>query len=217
MEPLAPDLPELLTATPEALAGADRIELEGVRIDGSDEGDGAVIAAARVRARETELRGVRFDADAVRSVELVDVVLRDCELSNLVVREARLRRVDIRGSRLVGIDLGRAEIRDLRMVDCSMALATLAAATLGSVELQRVNLSESVWMDAALRGVALVDCELSGADFRGASVDGLAIRGATLEGIIGVASLRGLRMTWSDVLASAGALAAALGIGVEPD
>lgn len=40
---------------------------------------------------------------------------------------------------------------------------------------------------------------------------------SSLEGIVGVASLGGTRMPWADVLASAGALASALGISVEAD
>ena len=72
-------------------------------------------------------------------------------------------------------------------------------------------------MHARLESVAFVDCRLDGADFRHAKVAGCAIRGASLDGVLGVESLRGLRMPWPDVLASAGALAAALGIDVEPD
>jgi hypothetical protein len=40
------------------------------------------------------------------------------------------------------------------------------------------------------------------------------IRGTSLEGVIGIESLRGLSMPWVDVLESASALAAALGINI---
>jgi hypothetical protein len=41
------------------------------------------------------------------------------------------------------------------------------------------------------------------------------MRGSSLEDVIGVESLRGLTMPWSDVVSSAGALAAAAGIEIE--
>jgi uncharacterized protein YjbI with pentapeptide repeats len=80
-----------------------------------------------------------------------------------------------------------------------------------------VNLAEASFMDARLESVAFLDCRLDGADFRGAQVTACAVRGASLDGVLGVESLRGLRMPWPDVLASAGALAAALGIAIESD
>ena len=70
-------------------------------------------------------------------------------------------------------------------------------------------------MEARLEAVEFVDCRLAGADFRGARVRASAIRGASLDGVLGVESLRGLRMPWSDAIASAGAMAAALGIAMD--
>ena len=67
-------------------------------------------------------------------------------------------------------------------------------------------------MQARLEAVEFLNCKLAGADFRGATVGGCAIRGTSLEGVLGVDSMRGLRIPWSDALASAGAIAAALGI-----
>ena len=109
------------------------------------------------------------------------------------------------------------DVRDLRVVDSSLQLASFASATLRNVVFERVNLAEASFMHARLDSVAFVDCRLEGADFRHAQLTACAIRGASLDGVLGVESLRGLRMPWPDVLASAGALAAALGISIEAD
>ena len=82
---------------------------------------------------------------------------------------------------------------------------------------ERVNLADASFMAARLEGVEFIDCRLTGADFRGAKLKGCAIRGTALDDVLGVESLRGLRMPWGDLLASAGALAAALGIAVEAE
>lgn len=70
-------------------------------------------------------------------------------------------------------------------------------------------------MNARLDGVEFIDCRLAGADFRSARLNACAIRGSSLDGVLGIDSLRGLRMPWSDVVASVAALAAGLGIEVE--
>ncbi len=60
-------------------------------------------------------------------------------------------------------------------------------------------------------------CDLTGADFRGARLKECTIRGTSLDAVVGVESLRGLTMPWTDLVGSVAALAAALGIAVEAD
>ena len=207
----APDLPELEEVS--LPAAADAIDLTGALVAG----DGGAVQAGRVRLRESELRGVVLEPGNVPGLTLADVIMRDCGLSNVDGREGRLARVEVHRSQLVGFGLSGGDVRDLRVLDSSLQLASFAAATLRNVVFERVNLAEASFMHARLEAVAFVDCRLEGADFRHAKVAGCAIRGASLDGVLGVESLRGLRMPWPDVLASAGALAAALGIDVESD
>ena len=207
----APDLPVLEPVPLAVVAGA--IELSGALVAG----DGGAVMATRVTARESELRGVALEPGTVPGLTLSDVILRDCGLSNLDAREGRLSRVEVHRSQLVGFGLTRGDVRDLRVVDSSLHLASFASATLRNVVFERVNLAEASFMHARLESVAFVDCRLQGADFRHVKLTGCLIRGASLDGVLGVESMRGLRMPWPDMLASAGALAVALGIDVETD
>ncbi len=207
----APDLPELEAVSLAAAAG--EIDLTAALVAA----DGSTVQAGRVRLRESELRGVVLEPGNVPGLTLGDVIMHDCGLSNVDAREGRLARVEVHRSQLVGFGLSRGDIRDLRVVDSSLQLASFASATLRNVVFERVNLTEASFMHARLEAVAFVDCRLEGADFRHAKVAACVIRGASLDGVLGVESLRGLRMPWPDVLASAAALAAALGIDVESD
>ncbi len=208
----APDLPPLEEVSLAAAAQAID-DLAGALVSG----DGGAVAAGRVRVRESELRGVVFVPGNSPGLTLADVILRDCGMSNLDGREGRLNRVEMHRSQLVGFALSGGDVRDLRVVDSSLQLVSFASATLRHVVFERVNLAESSFMHARLESVAFVDCRLDGADFRHARLTACAIRGASLDGVLGVESLRGVRMPWPDVLASAGALAAALGISIESD
>jgi uncharacterized protein YjbI with pentapeptide repeats len=188
--------------------------LSGVLVD---ETGGEPVPAGRVRVRESELRGVIVEAETAPGLELIDVVLNDCGLSNVDGREGFVRRVEVRNSQLVGFGVTGGEVRDLLVVDSSLELASFAGAALQDVVFERVNLVEATFLEARLDGVEFIDCRLAGADFRRAKVNGCAIRGSSLDGVLGVDSLSGLRMPWNDVLASAAALATALGITVETD
>jgi len=207
----APDLPELEELPLSADGGV--IDLSGALVVG----ESAPVRASRVRVRESELRGVVFEAGNLPGLTLADVIMSDCGLSNVDGREGHLIRVEMRRSQLVGFGLTGGEGRDVRIVDSSLQLASFASATLRNVVFERVNLAEASFMHARLESVAFRDCRLDGADFRHVKLAGCAIRGASLDGVMGVEALRGLRMPWPDVLASAAALAVALGIEVESE
>jgi uncharacterized protein YjbI with pentapeptide repeats len=101
------------------------------------------------------------------------------------------------------------------VTDSSLQLASFALARLQRVVFDGVQLAEASFENARLQSVQFIDCRLAGADFTGATLTGCAIRGASLDDVIGIASLRGVRMPWPDVLGSAAAMAAAFGIEIE--
>lgn len=205
----APDLPDLEATDLDG--SADAVDVSGALVVGT----GGAVRAGKMRVRESELRGLALEPGSTPGLTLVDVVLRDCGLSNVDGREGLMARVEVHRSQLVGFGFARGEGRDLRVVDSSLELASFASATLHNVVFERVNLADASFMGARLQAVAFVDCRLAGADFRQARLTGCAIRGASLDGVLGVEALRGLRMPWPDMLASAAAMAAALGITVE--
>lgn len=204
-----PDLPDL---EPAALPPAgEAVELAGVLVDPPD---GAVVAGERIRIRQSELRRVTI-AGPVSTLSVHDGVLRDCDLSNVAARGASVRRVECHGCRLVGLDVSEAGVQDLRVAGGTAALAAFSFAGLRRVLFDQVNLTEASFLEARLEAVTFVDCELAGADFRGARLRDCVIRGSSLDGIVGVESLGGVRMPWADLIGSTAALARALGISVE--
>jgi uncharacterized protein YjbI with pentapeptide repeats len=212
----APDLPEL---EPTELAGAARggaVELRQALVRARPPG-AEPVRAQQARIRESELHGVVLEAGGSPGLELIDVVLRDCGLSNVDAREGVLRRVEAHRCRLVWFGISNGDVQHLRIVDSSLQLASFAWARLRHVVFERVNLTDSSFMGARLEDVEFIDCTLGGADFRQAAIRGAAIRGASLTGVLGIESMAGLRMEWTDVLASAAELAAALGITVLDD
>lgn len=207
----APDLPELKLTDP--CGQRDGLTLDGARVNGLDE----PLAVERLDLLESELRGIGLAAAGPLEFRLRDVVLDDCDLSNLTAHDdAELTRVAVRRSRLIGIAVAGAKLRDVAFSDCMASLGSFAFADLRDVSFERVNLREATFMEARLDGVSFIDCQLDGADFRRVVMRNCLMRGSSLEGVLGVGSLRGLTMPFDDVMASAPALAAALGIQILP-
>ena len=64
--------------------------------------------------------------------------------------------------------------------------------------------------EGKIQDLRVVDC-------CGAKLRDCVIRGSSLDQVLGVESLSGVSMPWSDVVGSAAALASALGIAIESD
>jgi uncharacterized protein YjbI with pentapeptide repeats len=212
--PRRPDFEELAAVK---LPGDDAVEelaLAGALVSGAGR---EPLAVERLRVEESELRGVALAPGQLSALAMRDAILRDCDLSNVHCRQGSMRRVEIHGSRLLGFALTDARIQDLGVFDASMAYASFAHSQLQRVVFERVILRDVSFLEATLRSVSFVDCELAGADFRGAKLEACMMSGTTLEGVTGVESLGGLTMAWPDLVASAAALASALGIAAQLD
>lgn len=211
--PAPPELPELLAR--ELPGDGDPDEL--VVCEALVEHSGGALTPRSVRVEESALHGVTIGAGTLTELVLRDARLTGCDLSNVIARRGEIRRAELTNARLVGFALGEGAIEDLRVTGGTMMLASLAQTTLRRVVFSDVNLREASFANARLVAVSFEDCDLRGADFRGVSLVDCSMRGTSLDGIAGVESLRGLTMPWPDLVASAGALAAALGISVEAD
>jgi uncharacterized protein YjbI with pentapeptide repeats len=175
------------------------------------------LSTRRVHIEESELRGLTLAEGAVTELLLRDARLVSCDLSNVHARRGELRRVEIADSRLVGFTVSEGRLDDLRVAGGTMMLASFAHSALSRVAFERVNLREASFLETRLTSVSFDGCDLTGADFRGARLKDCTIRGSSLNAVLGVDSLRGLTMPWADLVGSVDALAAALGIHVEPE
>ncbi len=173
------------------------------------------LTTRRIHVQESELRGVTLGEGVATELLLRDARLNGCDLSNIRARRGAIRRVELTDSRFVGFSLSEGKVEDLRVAGGTMMLCSFAHSTFRRVAFENVNLREASFLETQLTSVSFSGCDLTGADFRGARLKECAIRGSSLDGIVGVESLRGLTMPWGDLVGSVGALAAALGIVAE--
>ena len=206
-----PDLPALERVE---LPLDGELVLDGAEVEGPSS---EPLQVRQISVVESRVRAVALARGRAPGLLLRDAILRDCDFSNVQGSEGVLRRVEIRDSRFIGFVLHGGTVNDLRVADSTFALASFAGSELRNVAFEGVDLGEASFRDARLEAVEFVGCQLAGADFSGARVRASAIRGSTLDGVVGIESLRGLTMPWPDIVASAGALADALGIRVESD
>jgi uncharacterized protein YjbI with pentapeptide repeats len=207
-----PDLPRELEER--ALGPGDfdpDVELYGLAIKETTLPDRSV--------RRWSVQGSRFEGADLAGAELpilslVDCSLERCELANLTARDASLRRVLFAGGRLTGLQLVDAELTDVSFGGCRGDLASFYGAKLERVEFEGCMLRDADFRGATLTQVTFADCDLKAADFNGTRFEKCVLRATSLEDVAGIQRLDGVAMPWADIVANAGAFAAALGARV---
>lgn len=146
--------------------------------------------------------------------DLADVVVTDRDWAGERRPGLQARRVELHRCRLTGAELGEAVLSDVVLEECRLDLAGLRHARLERVVLRDCRMSECDLYGASLKDVVFERCELQEATLSAATLERVELRGCDLAGLRGAEALRGARMPWADVIASADLLAEALGIEV---
>jgi uncharacterized protein YjbI with pentapeptide repeats len=162
----------------------------------------------------TEITGSGLAGTRVRDGRARDCVFAGADLANVHAPQASVQRSALRDARLTGATLTGASVRDVTLTGCRADLVTLAGARLERVLFADCDLRETGFDEAHLRDVRFERCRLDGASFHRAILQRVELAGCELRGVRAVTDLRGATMPWEDIVANAGALAAAAGIGL---
>jgi uncharacterized protein YjbI with pentapeptide repeats len=115
---------------------------------------------------------------------------------------------------MTGASLSGSEVRDVVFVGCRIDLASFRDAELDRVRFEDCRLDEADFRQARLASVVFDGCSLRRSSWSGARLTRSEMRRCDLSGAENVEHLRGVRMTWPDVLNAVAELAAAVGIEV---
>ena len=218
------------------LPGAQPPRAMSLILDGLVAGDLASLGAGD--EREAELLAVR----AVAELDWTRVTLRECQVQAVGVARWVLDRSRLLECRLADLDVTAVRSRDalwrtVEIVGGRLPALDLAGAIWDGVAVSGARLGYVNLRDAALTDVVFADCRIETLDLGAATasrvrlrdcvVDELIVtratlrdvdlRGARIDVVEGVEHLAGATISADQLLDLAPALAAALGIVVEPD
>jgi uncharacterized protein YjbI with pentapeptide repeats len=206
--PALPDSLRPLAASDELLADEETVE-EVVLAGELPPGHHARLLTVSDSRIEATLAGARLP-----ELHLRGCVVAGADLANVHALRGALHECAFENVRLTGALLTEASIRDVELAGCRADLVSFAAATLDRVVISDCDLREATFDEARLRDVRFERCDLSGTSFSSARLQRVELVDCDLTRTRSVADLRGAAMPWSDIVANAGALAQAAGIGV---
>jgi uncharacterized protein YjbI with pentapeptide repeats len=176
-------------------------------------------ALGRADLTHIEVVGSRLERLNIAFADASHTVLRDCvvnggDAANLTARSASLTRISFDGVRMTGVQLIDCVLVDVTFHEVKLDLAALRFTKFRKVEFRDCNLTRADFANADLRGARFVRCDLSGAQFSHAQAEGARFENCWLEGVGGVAHLRGASVSSDDLVSLSRVLAAALGIEI---
>ena len=167
------------------------------------------------RIDRSVIDGTDLSDTRLEPLTLADVSVNGASLANAAWLEVTARRVEFESCRATGWRLGLTMAHDLYFGDCRLDFAQLdISSAKGLVVFERCRFDEAM-MSGDLSKVVFVDCELMGVEFNATIARGCDLRGATLDGLSGLLTMRGARVTGDQVRSIAGDLAEAAGLTVE--
>ncbi len=199
---------------PDVPAQLERVEAVDIDVDATrvSLAGAAVPALTEAQLENSDLSRIRANGAQWELVTLADCLLDGADLATLVWRGGSAMRCSLREVRMTGALLDGVRLRSVLLEGVQATLTSWHRAELRGVVLRGCDLSEATFVDTVMEEVLLEDCVLSGAQLAGLRCRDVQLRGCRLDGVGGVAGLRGARVSEDDAVALLPALARELGI-----
>ena len=161
-----------------------------------------------------QLRGVSADETDLKGARLSEVELDQVDLP--VVRAARSQWRDVRVTGRIGsLEAYEADLRSVHFVGCKLSFVNLRGAELMDVAFTDCVIEELDLVQGKARRVGFSGTRIGQLDLQHSELHDVDLRGAELEGVTGVAHLRGTTFSPHQLDRLAPLLAHELGIKIE--
>jgi uncharacterized protein YjbI with pentapeptide repeats len=149
------------------------------------------LQAAKANLISADAQWANFSAADFRSADMSFANLDGATLTTANLTRATLYSANLRHANMLRVDLSHADLRDAKMDDAILSLATLEQTDLSDAKLHGANLTGSqakgtIFLEADLSGADLRSSMMNGAILRQAKLDGANLDGADLRGALGL-------------------------------
>lgn len=194
-----------------ALPLRDELEVEDMQLDGLD--------WSNQTARNIGLNGVVVVKGDFTGAVLPKATFRDarfdkCQFAGMIIEEGGFNRLELLGAQASGLTVTDATIKDVLFKGCRLNLANFRFTHFKNVVFEDCVLTEADFAYAQLEAVLFRKCDLQAAQFSAVKLQQVDLRSSNIEGIKGVASLKGATIDELQLLTISHLLAGELGIKV---
>jgi uncharacterized protein YjbI with pentapeptide repeats len=207
-----PQLPRLLSVPDDVIElFKDDDTISGVHIQST------WLSAAdldRKHLTESLLTYVDFSKMNVPRFGVLDCEFKNCNFTTAKFPESSWQRVKIDGARCSGLQITNGTLRDITFNNCKLELVNLRFSRLENVLFENCVIDDVDFYDAKLKNVHFINCTINEITFASARMMSVDISQSTIQGIKGINSLKGVTISYDQLMQFAPSFAAEFGIKV---
>jgi len=163
---------------------------------------------------ELMLNKVDFTQVIVQRFDASDCDFRACNFTASKFPESSWHRVSIDGARCSGLQITNGVLKNVDFKNCKLEMVNFRFSHLENVGFEDCVINDVDFYDARLKNVEFVNCTINKVTFASARMMSVDISKSFVEGINGINSLRGVTMSYDQLMQLAPAFAAEAGIKI---
>lgn len=213
MNILRPDIPsELVPATNLARLLSSDETLRELHIT---DAESSRLRTKGLTINESAIEGSNFSQATVEKFSTRDCRFDDCDLTASSFADSSWHTIEILHSRCSGMQLQSSVLKNVLFKGDKLDMANFRFAELNSVVFEDCVINEIDFYNAKLKNVTFINCDIEDAEFSGAKLDNVDLTGSQIISLKGVESLKGARVSNSQLIYLAPYFAQALGLIVK--
>jgi len=203
--------PSLITPDDVHELFADEDNISGLRIEH------ATFSSAdldKIALSESLLNKVDFLQVDVSKFDVLDCIFRSCDFTTAKFPESSWHRVSIDSGRCTGLQMTNSTLKNIDFKNSKLDMVNFRLSHLENISFDGCVLNDVDFYNARLKNVEFVNCTINGVTFASARMTNVDISKSQVEGLKGINSLRGVTISYDQLMQFAPAFAAEAGIKI---
>ena len=213
MQITPPSLPPLLTTVdnPSALF-EDEDSIEGV-----DVRDSFVMTdqLQKTSISESLLSKIDFSQVNAHRFDISDCALKNCNFTASKFPDSSWHRVSIEGTRCSGLQVTNGTMKHVTFTNSKLEIVNFRFSRFENVRFEDCVLDDVDFYEARLKNIEFVNCTINKMTFANASIVNVDISKSTVDTVIGIRSLRGVTISYDQLMQFAPGFASEAGIKIK--
>jgi uncharacterized protein YjbI with pentapeptide repeats len=207
-----PQLPQMLTVPDDIIElFRDEDTISGVHLENT------WLTTADLHKKsfsEARMTRVDFSQVHVARFDVLDCVFDSCNFTTSKFPESSWHRVLVNGARCSGLQMTNGIIRNVRFKNCKLEMVNFRLSRLENVIFEDCVIDDVDFYDAKLKNIEFINCSINEITFASARMVHVDISKSTVEGIRGINSLKGVSISYDQLMQLAPAFATEAGLKV---
>lgn len=169
----------------------------------------------KTNVSESRFTKVDFSSVTVPRFDIVDCEFQKCNFTASKFPDSGWRRISIEGTRCSGLSITNGVIKDASFKNSKLEIANFRFTHIENAIFEDCAIDDIDFYNARLKNIEFINCTINKISFANARITNVDISKSIVEGIVGINSLKGVTISYEQLLQLAPVFAAEAGIKIK--